>query len=86
MDLNEKYEDIVDLIIASVADYVELFHSREDIMQAVKEDMEVMDIPYEATWEKTADPSDEKDCVWRLTLKVTLSDTYSAVLFFYYWD
>lgn len=86
MDLNEKYEDIVDLIIASVADYVELFHSREDIMQAVKGDMEVMDIPYEATWERTIDPSDEKDCVWRLNLKVTLSTEYTAVLFFYYWD
>lgn len=86
MDLNEKYEDIVDLIIASVADYVELFHSREDIMQAVKEDMEVMDIPYEASWEKAIDPSGEKECVWRLTLKVTISNEYTAVLFFYYWD
>lgn len=48
--------------------------------------MEVMDIPYEATWERTTDPSGEKDCVWRLNLKVTLSTEYTAVLFFYYWD
>lgn len=72
-----------ELVRETIADYVELFHSKADIEAAIKEDMGVMDYPYTLTWK--LQPSFGSVDTYKLEVVVRIDGEY-YYMEFYYWD
>lgn len=80
----ENIEDTIKIIHETISDYVELFHTKEDVETAIAEDMCVMGYPYELTWVQTNIAQDEKP-IYKLTVRIKIDGSF-VFMEFYYWN
>lgn len=80
----ENIEDTIKIIHETISDYVELFHTKEDVETAIAEDMSVMGYPYELTWRQTNIAQDEKP-IYKLTVRIKIDGSF-IFMEFYYWN
>lgn len=80
----ENIEDTIKIIHETISDYVELFHTKEDVETAIAEDMGVMGYPYELTWVQTNIAQDEKP-IYKLTVRIKIDGSF-VFMEFYYWN
>lgn len=78
----ENIEDTIKIIHETISDYVELFHTKEDVESAIKEDMGVMGYPYKLTWVKTDFEQDEKS-IYKLTVRIKIDGSFVFMEFYY---
>ena len=48
----ENFDSVIEVIHEAISGYLEVFHTREDVERAIKEDMSVMEIPYTLCWKQ----------------------------------
>lgn len=88
----DRIEDSITLMHEAISDYVEHFHSKEDVEQAIKEDMGVMGYDYKIDWREAHEldfllPEEKVDKVelYILTVMFSVGGQYVTMEFFY-WD
>ena len=79
----DSISETAHLISETISDYVELFHSRKDVEDAIKEDMSVMGYPYEIKCVRMKDSNDSP--LYKLIFECRINGAY-VFLEFYYWD